>query len=435
VSGRALSGLFVGLSKTLRPEYLALSRTVGAEAQTVDFGDDGAETVNRWGAAMTGDVFKQVLPPRAVNENTALVVVSALRLEATWRTPFPSDMTRARPFRVPGAPPVLVPMMFTSAHRRFKLTEHYAVASLPFKEASLEMIIVVPSAVDGLPALEAALATDGPSSLVEGLSDAEVDLYLPAFDQTNSLKLRRPLEGLGARAVFGPSAQLSGIAGRDDLYLAEAFHDVSLSVDELGARATAVTAMDLLTFGIEPMLPAVISADHPFLYFVRELPSGLIVFEGRVVKPKSKHVPVPEAEAPPPTAPSRPFDVDPLLRSAVRVIGLGGAVEVSQARCKVSPRRAGLWGMPSVLAPSSSTRLRGLDTLRALAIALVFAFHYQVFISQESTFGWFGDLGWVGVDLFFVLSGYLIVNQLFDPTVHVGRFYLRRALRTLPSYL
>jgi hypothetical protein len=42
--------------------------------------------------------------------------------------------------------------------------------------------------------------------------------------------------------------------------------------------------------------------------------------------------------------------------------------------------------MPSGVALSSSTRLRGLDTLRALAITLIFAFHYQVFVSHESTF-------------------------------------------------
>src|SRR5215217_2378831 len=57
-------------------------------------------------------------------------------------------------------------------------------------------------------------------------------------------------------------------------------------------------------------------------------------------------------------------------------------------------------------------RLPGLDTLRALAIALVLMSHYQAFVSQAPTFGFLGRIGWAGVDLFFVLSGYLIGNQL-----------------------
>lgn len=84
-------------------------------------------------------------------------------------------------------------------------------------------------------------------------------------------------------------------------------------------------------------------------------------------------------------------------------------------------------------------RSNGLDNLRALAIALVFTYHYMVFVSGEPTFGWISSVGWVGVDLFFVLSGYLIGNQLFSGLVarrelSLSRFYARRALRTWPVF-
>ena len=84
-------------------------------------------------------------------------------------------------------------------------------------------------------------------------------------------------------------------------------------------------------------------------------------------------------------------------------------------------------------------RSNGLDTLRALAIVLVFMYHYMVFVSREPTFGWASTVGWVGVDLFFVLSGYLIGNQIFSGLAQ-GRqlllttFYARRALRTWPMF-
>ena len=89
--------------------------------------------------------------------------------------------------------------------------------------------------------------------------------------------------------------------------------------------------------------------------------------------------------------------------------------------------------------PESTPRSNGLDTLRALAIALVFMYHYMVFVSGEPTFGWLSTVGWVGVDLFFVLSGYLIGNAVFAGVVAGQRlslraFYGRRALRTLPAF-
>lgn len=84
-------------------------------------------------------------------------------------------------------------------------------------------------------------------------------------------------------------------------------------------------------------------------------------------------------------------------------------------------------------------RNRGLDTLRALAITLVFVYHYQVFVSHGPTFGWLGNVGWTGVDLFFVLSGYLIGRQVFagvarGQVLSLPAFYARRLLRTMPAF-
>jgi len=80
---------------------------------------------------------------------------------------------------------------------------------------------------------------------------------------------------------------------------------------------------------------------------------------------------------------------------------------------------------------SDRHRYLPLDGLRALAIAAVFCFHYRV--NPHSP----GQWGWAGVDLFFVLSGYLITGILFDSLHSPGyfrNFYIRRALRIFPPY-
>jgi len=87
----------------------------------------------------------------------------------------------------------------------------------------------------------------------------------------------------------------------------------------------------------------------------------------------------------------------------------------------------------------TSPRLQGLDTLRAFAIIIVLLFHYMVVVSNENTFGYITRIGWMGVDLFFVLSGYLIGNQVFSAVkkqqnFSLKQFYIRRFLRTLPNY-
>jgi peptidoglycan/LPS O-acetylase OafA/YrhL len=89
--------------------------------------------------------------------------------------------------------------------------------------------------------------------------------------------------------------------------------------------------------------------------------------------------------------------------------------------------------------PTAPTRLPGLDLLRAVAISWVMAFHASSFglISRDH---WIAKFGWMGVDLFFVLSGFLIAGQLLRPWAlghrpNYSRFFARRLLRTLPAYL
>ncbi len=82
-------------------------------------------------------------------------------------------------------------------------------------------------------------------------------------------------------------------------------------------------------------------------------------------------------------------------------------------------------------------RQPGLDLLRALAIVVVVIYHAALFGFKLP--GRVDRFGWIGVDLFFVLSGYLIGGQLLAPLAHgrpidLRRFFARRALRIIPAY-
>jgi peptidoglycan/LPS O-acetylase OafA/YrhL len=91
---------------------------------------------------------------------------------------------------------------------------------------------------------------------------------------------------------------------------------------------------------------------------------------------------------------------------------------------------------PSPDLQESEKHIDSLDGLRGIAILLVFFFHYLP-RNLHNPLSWLASLGWSGVDLFLVLSGFLITGILYD-TRRSGNFfrafYARRALRLFPLY-
>ncbi len=89
-------------------------------------------------------------------------------------------------------------------------------------------------------------------------------------------------------------------------------------------------------------------------------------------------------------------------------------------------------------------RIPELDGLRGLAVLMVMAYHafaYEMVREQWEGFARVlvsvTNLGWLGVDLFFVLSGFLITGVLLrtrQDAQYLSNFYWRRALRILPLY-
>jgi peptidoglycan/LPS O-acetylase OafA/YrhL len=96
---------------------------------------------------------------------------------------------------------------------------------------------------------------------------------------------------------------------------------------------------------------------------------------------------------------------------------------------------------PTTTAPKTR-RDTALDGLRGLAVLMVFLYHYggglQSSVPSIRLIGYITQASWLGVTLFFALSGFLITGSLWDTVGQRHRlrnFYVRRALRILPLYI
>jgi serpin B len=107
---------------------------------------------------------------------------------------------------------------------------------------------------------------------------------MPKFTYETELSLAGILSAMGMPDAFNPSAaDFSGMDGSQTLFLSEVYHKAFVAVDEEGTEAAAATG-GVMTTGI-PVTTVEFAVDRPFLFLIRDVETGAIVFMGRVVNP------------------------------------------------------------------------------------------------------------------------------------------------------
>ena len=116
----------------------------------------------------------------------------------------------------------------------------------------------------------------------------DLTLSMPRFGIETRANLNQILIALGMPLAFATAADFSGIHTPGPLYIGTAIHQANIDVDEKGTEASAATAVGMDTGGGPSAVKQIsLHLDHPFLFFVRDLDTGTVLFMGRVMDPSA----------------------------------------------------------------------------------------------------------------------------------------------------
>lgn len=295
---RLANRLFGEQTYTFEPAYLdATQRAFGAPLEAVDFAhaaEPARQRINTWVEQQTEQRIRELIAPRALNASTRLALVNAIYFLGDWQTPFAAQATRPEPFHRNAQLHKDVPTMHQSTQLRFAQGGGCKLVELPYRGGNLSMLLVLPDQLEGIAALEQSLDAAGLERLTQALQPQTVVVSLPKFEinPAASLALSEQLKTMGMGLAFDRQrADFSGIANppdpRDRLVLSQVFHKAFVRVDEQGTEAAAATAvvMQKAMATMRPPQQVEFKADHPFLFFIRDQASGMILFSGRVMEP------------------------------------------------------------------------------------------------------------------------------------------------------
>ena len=259
-----------------------LARNYGAGVGLVDYEhatEAARAQINAWVAAQTDHKIPDLIASNVLDAMTRLVLVNAVYLKADWQTVFAKQDTSNGEFHAPEGD-VTVPFMHGEVLRTAS-GDGWQGVDLDYAGAKLVMTIVVPHAgrfddvVGQLPAVLAAMQS-APTTLVA--------LALPKFTIDQAMSLRRQLSELGMPTAFTDQADFAGITGDTPLKLQDVVHQADVRVDEKGTVAAAATG-SIFEATAAPL--ASLDVDRPFLFVLRDRPTGAVLFAGQVTNPSA----------------------------------------------------------------------------------------------------------------------------------------------------
>ncbi len=276
--------------------YLSLTKAhYGAPLQSVDFAgapEKQRVMINGWVAEQTRDRIQDLIPKPGVTGDTRMALVNAIYFKAKWNEPFPTTATKDDTFTTGAGTKVTTPMMSHTTHAQYGEVDGVQLMELGYQGGRFATLFVLPATNQKLADVETKLDRDLLDKWTGALKGERTWIRLPKFkiEPGAAVELSDPLKAMGMNQAFvRGEADFTGITNpsnpEDRLFIEKVYHKAFVAMDEAGTEAAAATAVMMGRAGGVPAEPKKFHADRPFLFFIRDTTTNLVVFAGRIVDP------------------------------------------------------------------------------------------------------------------------------------------------------
>jgi serpin B len=271
-------------------EYLdILALNYGSGLYLVDYRQDAEaarQAINDWISERTEGKIEDLIPEGTLDFYTRLVLANAIYFKANWLFPFEENLTTDGVFHLLDGKQVMVDMMSLSLPESMRYTQGngYQAVQLPYVGGEVAMTILLPSE-GNFSEFEESLDARLLAAILDELEYQNVQLTMPKFEFETEFFLQDVLKEMGMPAAFDPEvADFSGMDGSRELFIDEVIHKAYVGVDEEGTEAAAATAVIIRAVSM-PITDVELIVDQPFIFIIHDIPTGTVLFTGRVLNP------------------------------------------------------------------------------------------------------------------------------------------------------
>ena len=287
VVSKAANRIYIKKGTKLSDDFIKDSNAVKegmVEEITFSENEKAAKTINGWVEKQTNSKIKGLFTKDDFGGSTELVLVNALYFKGKWLNKFRKAGTANQKFHVTTSKTVEVPMMRNQGQYSVTILEDLKAKALPlpYTGESFHMVIILPDEKNGLDAVEQRLPKFDFAKGFEFSRPMGYQVSVPKFKIESTFELKETMESLGVQDIFVQGkADLSGISDNaNNLHVSRIVQKAFVEANEEGSEAAGTTAVV-----VTKSRPQTFVCDHPFIFFIKDSKTGLILFMGRVVDP------------------------------------------------------------------------------------------------------------------------------------------------------
>ncbi len=265
------------------PQFLQTNSTYfHAQIQSLNFADPAAiNTINNWVSAQTDGKIPSIIAQ--IPANVVMYLVNAMYFKSEWQEKFDPAQTQTKPFYLADNSTVQASFMTGKVDFNAYFDNKVDVFELPYSNNKYSMVIVMPaSSSTPLTAITTGLDSAQWQTWMAGLTPAKTNITLPKFKFSYSKLLNNALIDLGLGIAFSDNANFSLINPSYQLEISQVMHKAYVETDESGTTAAATTSVGIVVTVAPAPAPII---NRPFMFAIREMSSGLILFVGTVNNP------------------------------------------------------------------------------------------------------------------------------------------------------
>jgi serpin B len=267
------------------PAFLKVNAdNYNAEVEGLDFKSPTAkDKINSWVNNSTHGKIPSIIDE--IGGDMVMYLINAVYFKSDWKYKFDKNKTAKADFNLDANNKIQTDFMVAQASVNYLSSQEANVYELPYGNEKYSMVIVLPNGNTTINEFAGSITSAKWKGLMAGLKKTGMEIKMPKFKFSYDITLNDQLEHLGMEVAFGKNgfADFIRINPGGHLQIDEVKHKTFIEVNESGTEAAAVTSVGIELTSVQQ--PSAVLINRPFVYAIREMKTGLILFTGILNNP------------------------------------------------------------------------------------------------------------------------------------------------------